>query len=49
MPTFDEYTINIDISSLSGDDIEKAKYTSQYNMLKLKSVKRYITNNEKKL
>ncbi|WBX70455.1 LptF/LptG family permease [Tenacibaculum retecalamus] len=36
---FDEYTINIDISSLSGDDLEKERYKTQYNMLSLNQLK----------
>ncbi len=36
---FDKYTINIDISSLSSDDLEKEKYTRQYNMLSLAQLK----------
>ena len=38
--SFDEYTINIDISSFSdGDDLEKLKYQKNYNMLSLKQLK----------
>ena len=36
---FDEYTINIDISSLSGGDLEEEKYKTQYNMLSLTQLK----------
>ncbi|QXP74132.1 LptF/LptG family permease [Tenacibaculum sp. HL-MS23] len=36
---FDEYTINIDISSFSEDDIGEEKYTRQYNMLSLAQLK----------
>lgn len=36
---FDEYTINIDISSLGGDDLGTEKYTKQYNMLSLNQLK----------
>lgn len=36
---FSEYTINIDISSLSDDDLEKEKYTRNFNMLSLKQLK----------
>ncbi|CAM1347150.1 lipopolysaccharide export system permease protein [Tenacibaculum insulae] len=36
---FDEYTINIDISSLSGGDLEEEKYKTQYNMLSLNQLK----------
>ena len=36
---FDEYTINIDISSLSGDDLEEERYKTQYNMLSLAQLK----------
>lgn len=36
---FDEYTINIDISSLMNDDLEDEKFTRNYNMLSLKQLK----------
>ncbi len=36
---FDEYIINIDISSLSGTDVETMRYTKQYNMLSLNQLK----------
>ncbi|MCF2873982.1 MULTISPECIES: LptF/LptG family permease [unclassified Tenacibaculum] len=36
---FDEYIINIDISSLTGKDVEKENYTRQYNMLSLNQLK----------
>ncbi|WP_299007483.1 LptF/LptG family permease [uncultured Tenacibaculum sp.] len=36
---FDEYTINIDISSFSDDDLEEEKYKTQYNMLSLAQLK----------
>lgn len=36
---FDQYTINIDISSLSGDDLEEERYKTQYNMLSLGQLK----------
>jgi lipopolysaccharide export system permease protein len=36
---FDEYTINIDISSISGDDLGKERYKTQYNMLSLGQLK----------
>ncbi len=36
---FDEYTINIDISSLGGGNLEEEKYTTQYNMLSLAQLK----------
>jgi len=38
--SFDEYTINIDISSFSDDDdLEREKYKKNYNMLSLKQLK----------
>ena len=37
--SFHEYTINIDISSLSDDSIGDEKYTRQYNMLSLNQLK----------
>nr|WP_198914024.1 LptF/LptG family permease [Tenacibaculum finnmarkense] len=36
---FDQYTINIDISSLSGDNLEEERYKTQYNMLSLSQLK----------
>ena len=36
---FDEYTINIDISSFNEDKIGEEKYTRQYNMLSLAQLK----------
>ncbi|MDY0781450.1 LptF/LptG family permease [Tenacibaculum sp. IB213877] len=36
---FDEYTINIDISSFSDDDLNDLKYKSNYNMLSLGQLK----------
>ncbi|CAM1339826.1 Permease [Tenacibaculum aestuarii] len=36
---FDKYTINIDISSFSDDDLEQEKYKTQYNMLSLAQLK----------
>ncbi|WP_417800973.1 LptF/LptG family permease [Tenacibaculum sp.] len=36
---FEEYTINIDISSFSNDDIEDEKYKTNYNMLSLAQLK----------
>lgn len=36
---FDEYTINIDISSFSDDDLDRMKYTRNYNMLSLAQLK----------
>lgn len=36
---FNEYTINIDVSSLMKDDLEDEKYTRNYNMLSLKQLK----------
>ncbi len=36
---FEEYTINIDISSLSDDDLENLKYQRNFNMLSLKQLK----------
>ena len=36
---FDEYTINIDISSLDGTDLDELKYTKNFNMLSLKQLK----------
>ncbi|WP_348715352.1 LptF/LptG family permease [Tenacibaculum sp. 190130A14a] len=36
---FDEYTINIDISSFSQDDIGEEKYKSNFNMLSLQQLK----------
>jgi len=37
--TFDEYTINIDMSSFSDGDLNDVKYTRNYNMLSLKQLK----------
>lgn len=43
MPTsyasFNEYTINIDISSFTDDDLDDLKYTKNYNMLSLAQLK----------
>ena len=36
--TFDEYTINIDISSFDDDDLEKDRHTRNYNMLSLQQL-----------
>lgn len=36
---FDEYTINIDVSSLDKDDLDKENYTKNFNMLSLKQLK----------
>ncbi|WP_299683363.1 LptF/LptG family permease [uncultured Tenacibaculum sp.] len=36
---FDEYTINIDISSFSDDDLDQTKHTTNYNMLSSKQLK----------
>ncbi|CAM1371192.1 Permease [Tenacibaculum xiamenense] len=36
---FDEYTINIDVSSLDGTDLDDLKYTKNFNMLSLKQLK----------
>jgi len=36
---FDEYTINIDMSSFSDGDLDDLKYTRNYNMLSLKQLK----------
>lgn len=36
---FEEYTINIDISSFSDDDLDNLKYTRNFNMLSLKQLK----------
>ncbi|WP_369049233.1 LptF/LptG family permease [Tenacibaculum sp. UWU-22] len=36
---FDEYKINIDVSALSGDDLDDIKFTKNYNMLSLKQLK----------
>ncbi|MBS9774371.1 MAG: LptF/LptG family permease [Tenacibaculum sp.] len=36
---FKEYTINIDISSFSNDNLDNLKYTRSYNMLSLKQLK----------
>ncbi len=36
---FDEYTINIDVSSLDGSDLEELKYTKNFNMLSLGQLK----------
>jgi len=36
---FDEYTINIDMSSFSDGDLNDVKYTRNYNMLSLKQLK----------
>lgn len=35
---FDEYTINIDISSFNDDDLEKDKYKKNFNMLSLQQL-----------
>ncbi|MCG8182443.1 LptF/LptG family permease [Tenacibaculum piscium] len=37
--SFDEYTINIDISSLSGGNLEEERYKTQYNMLSINQLK----------
>ncbi len=37
--SFDEYTINIDMSSFANDDLDDLKYTKNYNMLSLKQLK----------
>ncbi|CAM1365737.1 Lipopolysaccharide export system permease protein [Tenacibaculum sediminilitoris] len=36
---FEEYTINIDISSFSNDDLEEEKYKTNFNMLSLAQLK----------
>ncbi len=36
---FDEYTINIDVSSLDGTDLDDLKYTKNFNMLSMKQLK----------
>ncbi|MGG6230427.1 LptF/LptG family permease [Tenacibaculum sp. SDUM215027] len=36
---FEKYTINIDISSFSNDDLEEEKYKTNYNMLSLAQLK----------
>lgn len=36
---FDEYIINIDISALANDDLDKIKYKSNFNMLSLQQLK----------
>ncbi|MFV0248510.1 MAG: LptF/LptG family permease [Tenacibaculum sp.] len=36
---FDQYTINIDISSLDGTDLDQLRYTKNFNMLNLKQLK----------
>lgn len=45
--SFDEYTINIDISSLSKDGMDAEKYTKQHNMLSLSQLKDTIPNIKK--
>ncbi|CAM1333503.1 LptF/LptG family permease [Tenacibaculum aestuariivivum] len=44
---FDEYTINIDISALSGGNLEEEKYKTQYNMLSLAQLKDTIPSMKK--
>lgn len=41
---FDEYTINIDISSFANDDLDELKYTRNFNMLSLSQLKDTIPN-----
>ncbi len=36
---FEEYTINIDVSALDNDDLDKENYTKNFNMLSLKQLK----------
>ncbi len=36
--TFETYTINIDVSSFNGDDLDKENYKSHYQMLSLKQL-----------
>ncbi|WP_237275254.1 LptF/LptG family permease [Tenacibaculum ovolyticum] len=44
---FDEYTINIDISSISKGDLGEERYTTQYNMLSLGQLKDTIPTMKK--
>ncbi len=44
---FDEYTINIDVSSISDGDLGKERYTTQYNMLSLGQLKDTIPTMKK--